>query len=270
VTNQPTDQPAGQPRRRERVAREGEVIRTSWLTPRMVRVVLGGPALAGFAAGEFTDHYVKLQFPVAGQERAIVRTYTVRRWDAEAGEVTIDFVVHGDEGYAGPWAAAARPGDRIAFMGPGGEYAPDPSADWHLLAGDPSALPAIAAALERVPAGVPAYVFLEVDGPDDEQKLDGAGDLQLTLLFREPTDGPDLLADAVRGTELPAGRGQAFVHGEAASVRALRRHLLVERGLPREALSVSGYWKRGRTEDGWREDKPEWRRLAELDERRPQ
>ena len=168
--------------RRPRVARVGEVVRTSRLTPHMIRVVLGGEGLAGFPAGEYTDHYVKLLFPPPGapygvpfdpeQVRAdhpqehwpVTRTYTVRAWDADRGELTIDFVYHGDEGLAGPWAAAAAPGDRIQMFGPGGGYAPSPDADWHLLVGDESALPAIGVALTRLPAGVPALVFVEVEG----------------------------------------------------------------------------------------------------------
>jgi NADPH-dependent ferric siderophore reductase len=233
----------------------------------MVRVVLGGDGLAGLGAGAFTDHYVKLQFRQPGTDQPARRTYTVRRWDEAAGELTIDFVSHGDEGLAGPWAASTRPGDQIALQGPGGEYAPDPAADWHLFAGDASALPAIAASLERVPVGVPAYAFVEIDDLDEQQKLDTPGDLTVVWLDRSAGDaGPDLLADTIRGTALPAGRVHAFVHGEAASVRAVRRHLLVERAVPRADLSVSGYWKRGRTEDGWRADKPEWQRLVSADE----
>ena len=57
------------------------------------------------------------------------------------------------------------------------------------------------------------------------------------------------------------------MHGEAGAVRSLRRHLLVDRGLPKEALSASGYWKRGRTDEGWRADKSEWKRQVALDER---
>src|SRR4051794_14299252 len=147
--------PNGGGPRRPRVARVGEVVRTSYLTPHMIRVVLGGDGLAGFPTGEFTDHYVKLVFPDQSPdpERPVTRTYTVRAWDAAAGELTLDFVWHGDEGLAGPWAAAAQPGDRISFFGPGGGYAPSPDADWHLLAGDESALPAIGAALDRLPTG---------------------------------------------------------------------------------------------------------------------
>src|SRR3954451_9492260 len=172
---------------RKRTPRVAEVVATSQLTPHMIRVVLGGDGLTGFPAGEFTDHYVKLLFPPADapygvpydvdRVRAelpaelwpVTRTYTVRAWDAATGELTIDFVWHGDEGLAGPWAAAAQPGDRIAFVGPGGGYAPSPDADWHLLAGDESALPAIAVALERLPAGARALAFVEVAGREEEQ-----------------------------------------------------------------------------------------------------
>jgi len=224
------------------------------LTPRMIRIVFGGEGLAGFGAGEFTDHYVKLRIG----ERT--RTYTVREWDGE--RLTIDFVVHGAEGVAGPWAAAAKPGDTLELRGPGGAYAPDPDADWHLMVGDPSVVPAISASLARVPAGRPVHVLLQGDGPEDEQPLESPGDLCVQWLH----GGDDeTLADAVRSLEWPEGDVHVFVHGEAGAVRALRRHLLAERGLPRESVSISGYWKRRRTEEGWREDKPEWNRLVEAD-----
>jgi len=254
------------------------------LTPHLIRVVLGGDDLAGFPAGTFTDHYVKLQIPPPGapysapfdaedvkarlprEQWPRTRTYTVQDWDGERNLLTIDFVHHGDTGVAGPWAAAARPGDGLQLSGPGGAYTPDPAADWHLMAGDESVLPAITASLARVPADRPVHVFVEVDGPDDEVALVSPGDLRVTWLHRRglPGDG-DLLLDAVRALEFPAGAVHAFVHGEASAVRALRRHLLVERGVPRDALSISGYWKRDRTEEGWREDKAEWNRLVEED-----
>ena len=224
------------------------------LTPRMIRIVFGGEDLVGFGAGEFTDHYVKLRIG----ERT--RTYSVREWDGE--RLTIDFVVHGDEGVAGPWAAAAEPGDELLLLGPGGAYTPDPDADWHLMVGDPSVVPAISASLARVPEGRLVHVLLRGDGPEDEQPLESPGDLRVQWLHG---DGDELLADAVRSLEWPEGTVQAFVHGEASAVRALRRYLLAERGLPRESVSISGYWKRTRTEEGWREDKPEWNRLVEAD-----
>jgi NADPH-dependent ferric siderophore reductase len=265
---------------RRRTPRLVEVVDVMELTPRMIRVEFGGAGLEGFSAGEFTDHYVKIQFPPAGADYAApfdqeeiratrprehwprTRTYSVRRWDAERVRLTVDFVVHGDEGVAGPWARQATPGDLVQLQGPGGAYTPDPDAPRYLLVGDPSVMPAIAASLERVPAGRPVDVIVQVADVDDELELTTPGDLRLTWLHG---DGDDVLAEAVRELELPEGT-DAFVHGEASSVRALRRHLIVERGIPRGALSVSGYWKRSRTEEGWREDKPEWNRLVEADE----
>ncbi len=252
------------------------------LTPHLIRVVVGGDDLESFGAGEFTDHYVKLQLPPPGAPYSApfdpedvkahhpkehwprVRTYTVQDYDAERRRLTIDFVHHGDTGVAGPWAANAQPGDGLQLMGPGGAYTPDPDADWHLMVGDEAVLPAISASLARIPAGVPVHVLVEVDGPDDEVALETPGDLRLTWLHRR-ADDEDLLARAVRELAFPDGTVHAFVHGEAATVRAVRRHLLVDRGVPREALSISGYWKRERTEEGWREDKAEWNRLVEED-----
>jgi NADPH-dependent ferric siderophore reductase len=258
------------------VPRQAHVVSAERLTPHLVRIVLGGDGLAGLGAGQYTDHYVKLQLPPQGAGYAApfdaeevkarvpqehwprTRTYTVRAWDDERGELTIDFVVHGDEGVAGPWAAAAQPGDTVQLSGPGGAYAPDPDAAWHLMAGDLSVVPAIAASLARVGAGVPVHVLLEVDEAD-RVVLETPGDLRLTWVE------PGGLAAAIESYELPIGPVHAFVHGEASAVRAVRRHLLVDRELPREALSASGYWKRARTEEGWREDKAEWNRLAEAD-----
>jgi NADPH-dependent ferric siderophore reductase len=251
------------------------------LSAGMVRIVFGGEGLDDFEAGAFTDHYVKLQLPPAGaayrapfdpaQVRTSVprehwprtRTYTVRHWDPERRRLTIDFVVHGEGGIAGPWAAAAAIGDLIQLSGPGGAYAPDPEVDWHLLVGDESAAPAIAAALERVPANRAAHVILQVSGPDHAIALTSPGAFRVEWLYGEDDDA---VLDAVRALDFPGdGVIQAFVHGEASMVRAVRRHLLTERDLPATMLSASGYWKRDRTEEGWREDKSEWNRLVQAD-----
>ena len=270
--------------RRKRVARSAIVLRTEQLSPHMIRVVFGGEGLAEFPAGEFSDHYVKLMFRPDGVEYPEpfdmeevreqlpreswprVRTYTVRSWDAVSGELAIDFVVHGDEGIAGPWAAAAKPGDRLLMMGPGGAYVPGEEADWHLLVGDEAALPAIAASLERAPAGKPAYAFLEVAGPEEEQKLTTDADAQIVWLHRGDRPVGDALVEAVRALEFPAGTVQAFVHGEATFVKELRTLLRVERGVEREQLSISGYWRRGRDEDGWQSSKGEWNAQVEAEE----
>ena len=237
------------------------VTTVQWLTPAMVRLVVGGADLDGFAAGAFTDHYVKCRF---GDK---TRSYTVRAWDADRQELTLDFVVHGASGIAGPWAAGAQPGDTLELTRPGGGYAPSPDADWHLMVGDDAVIPAIAASLERVPAGIPVFVVVEVEGPDHEQPLDSPGDLQLTWLHRPagPGQAASLQVDAVTALSLPDGRGQAFVHGEATAVRLVRRHLVVDRGMAADELSATGYWKLRRTDEEWRSEKPQWRAQAEAD-----
>ncbi|KAF4408320.1 MULTISPECIES: siderophore-interacting protein [Streptomyces] len=278
---------ADRPARRKAQVTRARVIRTEWPAPHMARVVLGGDGLDGFTAGEYTDHYIKLLFPVEGvsypepfdisQIRAgfprdqwpRTRTYTVRAWDPRARELTVDFVVHGDTGLAGPWAARAEPGDEIMFLGPGGGYAPDPAADWHLLAGDESALPAIAASLEQLPEHATARAYVEVTGPEEEQKLELPAGAQLVWLHRGGARPGSLLVPAVRELDFPRGDVHAFVHGEAGFVKELRRHLRVERGIARERLSVSGYWRSGHDEDGWQAAKREWNEQVEAEQEAP-
>lgn len=252
---------------------ELEVLRTERLSAHMIRVVAGGDGLARFPDTEFTDRYVKILFLHPGVEYPepldmdIVhadypreqwpsqRTYTVRSLDHDAGEMVIDFVHHGDAGLAGPWAASAKPGDRLRLLGPGGAYAPDPEVDWHLLVGDEAALPAIAAALERVGPGVPAVAVVQVGASGEEQHLSSVAELDVRWLYRDAAGGdPDgtQLLDEVRSLEFLPGRVHAFVHGEASAVRGLRRHLLHDREVDRDALSVSGYWRRGHDDEAFR------------------
>ena len=178
------------------------VTEVAWLTPSMVRIVVGGSDLEGFGAGEFTDHYVKCRF---GET---TRSYTVREWDPDRLLLTLDFVVHGDAGIAGPWAAQAGPGDRLELRGPGGSYAPPADADWHLMIGDDAALPAIAASLLRVPAGVPVFAVIEVDGPEHQQPLESPGELQTIWVHRTrgPGEDPSLQQEAVAALSLPDGQ----------------------------------------------------------------
>ena len=273
---------AERPARKPRKPHSAQVVRTERLTPHMQRVVLGGEGLAEFSADTCTDHYVKLLFPAGGavypepfdveriraefprEQWPVTRTYTVRAWDPEHLEMTLDFVIHGDEGLAGPWATRVQPGETVHFMGPGGAYAPDAGADWHLLAGDESALPAIARALESLPEGATAHAFVEVSGPEEEQKIDS--DIEVVWLHREDRPVGEALAEAVRALQFPEGRIHAFVHGEAAFVKDLRALLRVELAIPREDLSISGYWRLGHNEDGWQAAKREWNAQVEAEQ----
>lgn len=238
------------------------------------RVVLGGDGFAEYQDNAFTDRYVKFLFADESLEPPYDldhfrqntpellptrRTYTVRHVDHEARHLTIDFVVHGDEGVAGPWARAATAGERAVITGAGGKYAPDPDADWHLFVGDMAALPAISQSLERLPEDARCHVVFH--GPSDidlglkltrqtvVHRVDGeaAGD--------EATTAP--LLEAVEALEWAEGYPQCFVHGERGSMKLLRQHLLTERHVPRELLSLSAYWAKGRTEDRFQAEKRE-------------
>ncbi|MBM9622590.1 siderophore-interacting protein [Streptomyces zhihengii] len=275
---------AERPARKAPKAHSATVVRTERLTPHMVRVVLAVDPGTGFEIGEYTDHYVKLLFAPEGvsypepfdmdrireefprEQWPTNRTYTVRSWDAAHREMAVDFVVHGDEGLAGPWAARATAGQSMHFLGPGGGYAPEPDADWHLLAGDESALPAIAASLERMPAGALVHAFVEVAGPGDEQKIVTPDGVEVTWLHRGDRAPGEALVEAVLALDFPAGEVSAFVHGEAGSVKELRRLLRLEHGVPRERLSISGYWRVGKTDEDWRAIKREWNEQVEREQ----
>ncbi len=246
------------------------VLRTEVVSAHFVRVVLGGGGFADFVPRPETDSYVKIELP-AGDD-TVVRTYTVRRVDRDAEEIWIDFVVHGDEGIAGPWARSVRPGTEVVVRGPGAGYLPDPAADFHLLAGDETAVPAIAAALESLPADAAGAVFIEVAGEADELELEAPSGVAVTWLHRgvaagdagpDRIDGNAPLVAAVQGLPWPEGDVQVFVHGEAETVmKHIRPYLRKERGVKPARASISGYWRRGRTEEGFRT----WKReLAEVE-----
>jgi NADPH-dependent ferric siderophore reductase len=264
-----------------------EVVSTEQLAPHMVRVMLGGGGFDTFRPSEFTDSYVKFVFirtdidvatlpqpltldsfaDLPAEHQPSVRTYTVRRADQEARQITVDFVVHGEHGVAGPWALAAQPGDTVHLMGPSGAYAPDPAADWHLFAGDEAGLPAISAALEALPPNAIGKAFIEVAGPEDELTLTAPVGVQLIWVYRggradavgeERAGDHAPLVDAVTTAQWLPGQVQVFIHGEAQAVmHNLRPYIRKVRGVDAKWASISGYWRRGRTEETFRQWKKE-------------
>lgn len=248
-----------------------QVLRRELLSPHLVRIVLTGDQFDGFSANGCTDTYVKVYFAkphlgltppfdlaalrqtLAPEDLPVTRTYTVRAVDPVARTLTIDFVVHGDEGLAGPWAANAQPGDDLTFSGPGGAYAPNPDADWHLFAGDQAALPAIASALEALPDTATGLAFLQVADAAEILQLTTPPGVEVRWLFGH---GPALLADAVDAATWPTGRPQVFAHGERTAMKALR-DVFAAHDVQRSELSLSGYWAQGRTEDRFQAEKRE-------------
>ncbi|MFC9244470.1 siderophore-interacting protein [Streptomyces sp. NPDC057136] len=254
------------------------VLRTRRLGPSMLRITFGGPGLDGFAAGG-RDQSLSLFLPHPGQpeplvpvdengewfaawralpedERAVLRSYTVRAQRRAAdgsNEVDIDFALHEDGGPACRWATAAAPGQLIKALGPAVEdntavrFRPPQDTDWVLIWADETALPAASAALEWLPAGMRALVWLEVQHTEDRQALNTAARAKINWLVRD--ERAPSAVDAVRAAELPAGTPYVWIAGESSEVRALRRHLVREREFDRKRVTFVGYWRRGLSEE---------------------
>ncbi|MFJ5687513.1 siderophore-interacting protein [Streptomyces sp. NPDC093099] len=243
------------------------------------------PVMPDMARADWYDAWRELDPGVRG----VMRTYTVRELRRDPHELVIDFALHSTEGNgedkdkgepgsgdeakggegggscggtavdaaSGPatrWARAARPGARIAVLAPvdeenaGYEFRPPAGTGWILLTADESALPAVAGILESLPPGMPARVWIEVHDQADRQELPTKADAEIVWL----THGhhtPSASADAIRAATLPRGTPYAWIAGESATVKAVRRHLVGERGFDRKAVKFSGYWRRGASED---------------------
>lgn len=254
--------------------REVEVVRTVDLTPGMRRVTLAGAQLREFtSANGFTqpafnssgfDDDIRLVFCYPGQTepvlpsqkkqgldlprdpRPLSKAYTVRRWSPEAGELDVDFVKHGI-GVGTTWAYRAQTGDRIHFYGPSASRALPHDADWLLVAGDDTAIPAIARLLDELPDEARAQVFIEVAEDAHRLELRALPQVQVTWLVRDGAEAGTTshLLDAVKYTDWWDGRPFAWVAGERTTVRDLRRHLVETRGARKEDLEFTGYWRRG-------------------------
>ncbi len=220
------------------------VLRVFDITPRMRRVQLTADNLDEFRPRPGQE--IVLQIPQPDGEPAR-RHYTIRRFDPASRLIDVDFVMHGADAPAVRWARAVRPGDAIEIRGPRGRIALAPDADWHLFSGDETAIPAIFALIEALPAGAPAFAFIETGTEADQQQLETAAKLDLAWLSRRgaPPGPSRILLDAIERFHLPAGKGFAIVIGETSNVRA-QRHFLIERGLPRDRIYSEGYWRPGR------------------------
>lgn len=249
-----------------------EVLRVEQLSEHMVRIIAGGPGFNSFRSNGAADQHVKLHFanPALGlvppydmrrlrkmlgrEDLPVSRTYTVRRHDPEARELAIDFVIHGDEGIAGAWAAAAQPGQALVMSKPSGKFRPDPSADQHLYVGDEAALPAISRALEMLPGHAAGQVYLEVDSTADRQELACPPGVEVTWLYRAgaPAGTGSLLVDALRALPLPFGKVEVLAHGERTAMHEIRR-LVKDWDIDQRRVQVSSYWTAGRAKRQYRQ-----------------
>ena len=257
--------PTGRIRREPPAFRRVAVAGVTPLTPRLIRVTVGGPELDGLVI-EQPAASVRLLLPPPGSSelvmpawqgnefrmpdggRPTIRTLTPLRLDSTIQELDLEIVVH-EGGAASAWAQAARPGDKAAISGPGRGYPIDAEASRFVLGGDESAIPAISQLLEVLPADKPVHVIVEVADPTARLELPKhpAGTVEWYDL---PAGAPpgDTLVAAITDADLAPGT-RIWAAGEAAAMQRIRRHLLDERNLPRSETWIRGYWKSGRAGD---------------------
>ncbi len=217
---------------------------TLLLTPHVRRVTFQADSLDRLEVSG-PAQWVKVLFPATGDEKPPGRAYTIRHHRPEAGELDIDFVLHGDTGPGSHWASRAKVGDVVDMAGPRGGHVVNVDADWRLLAGDETALPAIASILEVAPECGQTLVFIEVPSPEDEQNLKVPPGTTLHWLPRtgsgfQPGEG---LSEAVLRTRLPTTKGDVFIAGEATAVRKIREY-----AAGAEHVDAKGYWFVGRAD----------------------
>jgi len=215
------------------------VARVDRLAPKMVRVVLRGEDLPGFTSLGFDDH-VKLFFP----EQAM-RDFTPRRYDADAGELWIDFYLH-DAGPAAGWASQVAVGQELAVGGPrGSSVIALEGIDTHVLVGDETALPAIGRRLEELPPLVRALVILDTEEEAHGYPLASPAQLEIVMVPPgDPASRADRIIEVLRN-HYPAGACFTWVAAESHVARAIRRYLMSERGIDKRWIKAAGYWRRG-------------------------
>lgn len=226
--------------RHELRRRDVRVLRTETIGANFQSLTFGGDALSDFVSDSFDDH-VKFMFD-DGSGEMVRRDYTPRRFDRAAQELTIEFALHG-HGAASEWARRASPGDAAVVGGPRGSMIIPADYDWHLLAGDASALPAIHRRLEELPSGTRAIVLVHVPDAQDAREMPSAAQCEIQWVH---TDADWL--SALAALKLPAGEGFAWCAGEARLMPQARDIVLQRHGVPRESARVAAYWKQGATE----------------------
>ena len=202
-------------------------------------------------------------------KQPVTRTYTLINLDSSTGDFDVDFVTHGDAGLAGPWARVAEVGEKIGFFGPGGAWGPSVDYEHFIFAGDESAAPAIGAGLKRLPEGATATAYIEIEAEDRKFELPARDGVDIHWVIRNGATHGTELSRVVRQAGVPDGKNTSwFIHGVAEMIKEMRRFLFVESEVPKQDVSISGYWRIGMTEDQWQASKRDFNAEIEAEEER--
>jgi NADPH-dependent ferric siderophore reductase len=243
----------------ELVFRTAQLTRRDWLTPRYARLRFEGDELRGFGSLGSDDH-IRVFFPdpdappsdVPAEPRSgVSREYTPFLWDTDAGILDLEFVVHGDAGVAGPWAATAEIGSTVGIGGPRGSLVLDGAPDRWFLAGDETALPAIKRFIALMAPDAVGQIIVEVADDAFEQELLAPVGVRVRWVHRGPAPEGSILRsalDSLTAGERPAGDVLAFVAAEQSIVKPGRALLFDRWNLDAATTIVKGYWKRGEAE----------------------
>jgi NADPH-dependent ferric siderophore reductase len=247
----------------ERKLRNVAVKKKYDLTPNMLRIILTGEELKDFPEGQ-ESAYVKLLF-VSNSDKPTKRTYTIRKFDLSSLELTLDFVVHDVNNaalkgeHSGPaisWAQNVEIGEQITIDGPGPTKLIDRDADWFFLAGDMTALPAISANIEQLPANAKGHVVLEILTEADKYPINAPKDINIHWVINaQPSQKNSILIDAVKKIKWLDGAPHIWVASEFDAMRGLRRYFketFAEKNLSinRGQIYASSYWKMGEADEG--------------------
>jgi NADPH-dependent ferric siderophore reductase len=244
--------------------REMTVASVCDLTPHMRRIRFAGEDLQRF--GKFGGMHVRVLFPTrtvpdpiwptlgsnglpiwpSDERRPVARVYTIRTLDIDAGFMDVDFLVHEGESVGSAWALQAKPGQRVGIMGPVGR--PVRPADWYVLGGDETALPAIGRLLETLPASTKGVAFIEIADRNERQAIGNATQIELHWLERNgkaaAMDGR--LAGEVLSVQWPRdGSTFGWFAAEATPAKTVRDHWRGAMGLGRDQTLAAAYWRRG-------------------------
>jgi len=238
--------------RQETVRRSLRVVSKEYLTPRMLRVEFYSDALRGFSS-PLPDDHIKIILPGSDTSKPVMRDFTPRAWDVNAGTISLDFALH-PQGPAAEWARTVEVGAVLEIGGPRGSTIVPDDFDWYLLVGDATGLPSIGRRLETLRQGVPVHALVLVEDGTEKQELATVSACRIDWIESSGNlrQDAETLISAAQALEFPAGDGFIWIAAEVSVVRDFYRYAVDMLHHPKEWVRAAGYWCAGKADAGQR------------------